>query len=753
MESLEMRESWRFRGVGVCAVLFLAACGSTGSRVGDAGTNACQAECTENSECNFGERCRDNCCETGCDTNDDCAGGQTCQNERCAAPGTRDGGTIFGRDGGGGGGTDGGGGGGTDGGGGGSRDGGLVARDGGGSTVDGGSSSVVPVGAACAGDGDCNGGLCATDLPGGYCTQTACDTTPCPSGSVCFNIGGGESACFKSCTSPSECRVSEGYTCDADDTCYPDTTTPSDGGTTTTDGGGATGTGAVGAACTAGNQCAGGGCLQLPGGYCTMMGCSSSRPCPTGSTCFGIGNSQTACFKNCTSPSECRESEGYTCDSDNTCYTGPSGGGPCSSTNPTGTCPSGQVCSNGMCQTFTCSDTRFEPNESQSAAATLPTSTTNGLALCAGDKDWYRFNVTPRKVKMVSITHSLSAGDLDLTAYTGTSQCLGNRMQQYCGANYARDYETGEEWLSFLNGGSSGDRSFAVQVGGRTSTVANLYSLGTVETAWQDGRDCTEVDSAFPCNGGSTSNVKLIEFPYADPNDGYVGDGYRFDSMANYRFLRRETIQLIRYAIKETQTKFPNTKPLGLIDMCQRNGITPGYDVNDPRHPESTHDQGGNIDIAYYTTLASNGTLEYNEARIICGPTERSNTDGYYCTSGATTQHVVDLPRQVYFMAKLFESSRVRVIGVDQIIAPLLQAEATRQKDMGWISSTLAGRFTSKMAFGEGWPFHHHHIHLSLNWWSQGKPGERAPADGCGFDLRRFKRPRPEKWGAAISTP
>jgi hypothetical protein len=85
---------------------------------------------------------------------------------------------------------------------------------------EGGSDGSAPVGAPCSADSECAGGTCLP-LPGGYCTQANCSTDPCPEGSECFQLSDGGSACFKTCTSPSECRVPEGYTCDSDNTCYP----------------------------------------------------------------------------------------------------------------------------------------------------------------------------------------------------------------------------------------------------------------------------------------------------------------------------------------------------------------------------------------------------------------------------------------------------------------------------------------------------------------------------------------------------
>jgi hypothetical protein len=52
----------------------------------------------------------------------------------------------------------------------------------------------------------------------------------------------------------------------------------------------------------------------MPNGYCTKSYCDQAG-CPTGTTCFGIGSSgQTACLKDCTQATECRQSDNYTCD-------------------------------------------------------------------------------------------------------------------------------------------------------------------------------------------------------------------------------------------------------------------------------------------------------------------------------------------------------------------------------------------------------------------------------------------------------
>lgn len=51
----------------------------------------------------------------------------------------------------------------------------------------------------------------------------------------------------------------------------------------------------------------------FPGGYCTLF-CGGRDTCPAGSGCAGISASGAFyCLEQCTSPSDCRTSEGYTC--------------------------------------------------------------------------------------------------------------------------------------------------------------------------------------------------------------------------------------------------------------------------------------------------------------------------------------------------------------------------------------------------------------------------------------------------------
>lgn len=78
------------------------------------------------------------------------------------------------------------------------------------------------VGAACNTDDNCDadGVECLTKVmfgitltfPRGYCTQSCQNNSQCPSGSGCVAAA---NSCLKTCSTASECRVADGYTCAA----------------------------------------------------------------------------------------------------------------------------------------------------------------------------------------------------------------------------------------------------------------------------------------------------------------------------------------------------------------------------------------------------------------------------------------------------------------------------------------------------------------------------------------------------------
>ena len=356
----------------------------------------------------------------------------------------------------------------------------------------------------------------------------------------------------------------------------------------------------------------------------------------------------------------------------------------------------------------------LEPNDARASATKAPLGVTKGLVACNGDEDWFRIDVPAHTVVRVGIEMKHGGGDLDLVVYDGKGKLMGARYGEEYPYSY-RAQETDSEYYGFYS--EKGGAVYYVRVVGYKG-AANDYSLHVDQYAYKDGKSCTDAGFSFDdCIGGELKNgAGLLPFFFADPDDSFVGDGYISEAFSNYRFARRELIMLVRYALSETRKAFPGTTPLSLLDVCQKDGITPGYDVGNPRHPQSTHDTGGNIDISYFQTDGA------NDGEIVCGDGSK-HADGF-CSAAATKKHTVDLPRQAFFMSKLFSSNRTRVIGTDTVLAPLIRDAAQKlttlpSGDPRKLTAAEASIFDNRMASGSGWPYHHHHIHLSLKWWTK----------------------------------
>lgn len=491
----------------------------------------------------------------------------------------------------------------------------------------------------------------------------------------------------------------------------------------------------IGAPCTEDADCGSGACVAetrsdgsasgFAGGYCFEVVSDCSDGCSGDGVCFnfddGAGGSFPACIDGCESDDDCRD--GYACDGDNTCW--PTGGGTtmttggtqgigdCSTTNPTGACGAGELCIAGSCTTApACSADTHEPNDSQGTATTLPVGTAMVGGRCSGDSDWFRIDVPANQIVEVLVAlPDPSTADLDVYAYRSDGTALGGRFpgvdpRPSSASTGWRDNETVEESASFYSGDTAS--TYYVKVTGARSSVTGSYTIYATSFDWEDGASCTGAGYTMSqCTSGSVGSQTLIEVPFTDPNDDYAQ--INPEHASNYRYLRREMLMLIRYAYHEVARQYPGTTWLGALDLCQRDAITPGYDVGVPRHPESTHDQGGNADLAYFQTDGE------NNGGVICDASGGSN-DGNFCNASASRTHIVDLERQVYFIVALGRSSRLRVVGVDQVIAPLLEATALDMKNDHVITTTEYNRFLNTIAYGDGWPFHFHHVHVSLQW-------------------------------------
>ena len=53
---------------------------------------------------------------------------------------------------------------------------------------------------------------------------------------------------------------------------------------------------------------------------------------------------------------------------------------------------------------------------------------------------------------------------------------------------------------------------------------------------------------------------------------------------------------------------------------------------------------------------------------------------------------------------------------------------ALPSRDPRRISNAELASFSDRMAYGSGWPYHHHHIHLSMDWWPKRAAAGADPA-------------------------
>ena len=344
------------------------------------------------------------------------------------------------------------------------------------------------------------------------------------------------------------------------------------------------------------------------------------------------------------------------------------------------------------------------------------------IELCNGEYDIYSFDVPANTWLSLSVEiDGTGSGSTDLDIYEvahpdhptdDAVDFMGESGElDILNASYK---STDFERLAWYNPYTS-TRTHHVVVAGYEGAEAN-YDIRVRTSVWHETRDCDDVfsDSSEdgPCN-------RIMQFPAAvDKEQGYI-----VSHEQHYSNLRREVAYLVQWATAEVMTQFPGTNPLGLLDMGQADGDTPGRMDSSLRHPEGTHVYGNDLDIAYYQTGAD------NLGRAVC------ENDGYNCTGPAT---LMDAERTAYFIGLLTRSPNLRVIGVDTEVAEDVYEAADDLYDAGLLTSTDVSRIDSYMAYStDGWPFHHHHMHVSWQW-EDGHSGLGiwTPPAGCSFDMR-----------------
>ncbi len=228
------------------------------------------------------------------------------------------------------------------------------------------------------------------------------------------------------------------------------------------------------------------------------------------------------------------------------------------------------------------------------------------------------------------------------------------------------------------------------------------------------GPPCDELPP-LSCTGDTGYCTELIPFE-PDEGPGYWDFPIPGETAEDqsYSYLRRDAVILIKYAAAKVACKtadwdYGNFAPLGLGDMSEADGSTPGTNIGSLRHPPKTHENGNDIDTAYFQLFSPDNLL-------------RPVGDSYI---GIEDQfHIIDDPyaldvwRTALFIAYLSEHPDLRVVGVDGQIGLLLEPALDQLVTLGWIDEVL--RESIPLAYevvdhGYGWyRFHHTHMHMSM---------------------------------------
>lgn len=531
------------------------------------------------------------------------------------------------------------------------------------------------------------------------------------------------------------------------DTQVNDTTGPSD---TLTDTGGATSV--VGAACTSDAQCGENGtCItDLPGGYCAIAGCSDAAPCPDGASCWGFGESGNFCIKDCTSGNECRQAEGYICDQDSTCWPASSGGaspvgGPC---NADGDCrDAGAFCYPAVYE--------GEPTGFFQGYCMIPDCTANSCPDGSRCEAIFSGGGT-------ACVASCGAGGACGEGYGCFEPgfCFPSCANSGCPVNYACDpdgdfcapactAETCPSGTVCRADGTCGAPP-CQQTGCEAGFVCADSGVCVIDLGDGPGPGPGPACPGLPardCSGTAAFCGELLPFE-PDEGPGYWDYPLNGETQSDqYRsYARRDLQMLIKWATATVACKTGawetgNGLPLGLGDMSESNGAIPGTREGQPGHPEGTHEDGYDMDIAYYQTAAAPD----NKLRPICLH-KNGNQDAYHCVSEPT---ILDAWRTAMFLGLLLQSPRTRVIGVDGKVGPIAERAMDILCDTEWLTGTpctsnraLAYETTDE---GRGWYyFHHHHLHISLKAMAQNAPSlfsDDCLVPGCGEVLRPMQGP------------
>ena len=224
-----------------------------------------------------------------------------------------------------------------------------------------------------------------------------------------------------------------------------------------------------------------------------------------------------------------------------------------------------------------------------------------------------------------------------------------------------------------------------------------------------DTTSCTGTSSCKLPPRRCTQGTDCLKQEAMLPRTG--GDGFKVYTLSQWSYLRRDTFVLVKYAAAATACALPGSWPISMADGSASDGTTPKDSKGNYRHPPGSHANGVDIDVAYYQT----GTKDH-DPRPVCDETNSAGVKVNHCTE---TPDTLDLTRSTFFLAKMFESGRIRVAGVDGMIGPLMMIEADKLYKSQMVSGRSLRTLKKRLRWeitntGQGWYLsHHHHVHVS----------------------------------------
>jgi hypothetical protein len=229
------------------------------------------------------------------------------------------------------------------------------------------------------------------------------------------------------------------------------------------------------------------------------------------------------------------------------------------------------------------------------------------------------------------------------------------------------------------------------------------------------GPSCDPLPPLY-CVGSAEYCSELVPFvPESGP--GYLNYPINGETEEDqYRsYATRDLVQLVKYAAAKVDCKaadwtYGTLEPLGLGDMSEADGSIPGTSIGYPGHPPGTHEYGLDIDTAYFQVYSGDNLLRQ------VGYHYEGYDDAFHLTE---PPYALDAWRTALFIAYLSEHPRLRVVGVDGKVGPILEDAFDHLALEGWITWDL--RDSIPLAYEEedtglGWFLHHHHhLHASTN--------------------------------------